>query len=61
MRLSSILHKHINDGRKTDRKVTLTDKQLCDLWSKATDLESDLINLRRDMKTITNRKFNSLK
>ena len=48
MELSSILHKHINKGRKgrsdagDAENVSLTDDQLMELWTKAMDLELDV-------------------
>jgi len=65
MKLSNILHKHINKGRKgrsdalnaTD--VSLTDAQLMEMWEKATELESDFACLHRDVKRLGDKKFRS--
>ena len=66
MKLSSILHKLINEGRKgeTDsnksKGVILTDKQLCELWSKASNLESALSNFQKEVIKLSNKDFSNM-
>jgi len=63
MKLSDLLHKHITTGRKGKSDSSeavptkLTDEQLCAMWSKATDLESAIILLQRDIRELSNRKI----
>ena len=66
MRLSSILHKYIRKGRDGAspsgkyKDVTLTDKQLLELWTKATEIEADLYNYHTAVKKLADKKFRTL-
>ena len=58
MKLSSILHKLINDGRNgrtgssKATPIKLTDEQLCEMWSKASDLEAKIEKLKTGMRRL---------
>ena len=63
MKLSEILHKYINEGRKgkSDASeatlVKFTDQQLGAMWCKATDLEAAIISLQADIQKLCDRKI----
>jgi len=66
MRLSSMLHRYINKGRngRSDASnttdITLTDKQLCELWMMATELESALSNYHSKIRLLAKEDFSLL-